>query len=228
MKGAVAGLKGRPFGVGQPAESVVQRRGRQAGVQPGQSVPQPTLQDHLPVVAALGPGRIRRDVQPVGHPPTDVGKPRQRDGFNVGFGEGGHLSLSDANPFIFHYPQQPLKRRSRQHSEKSCGNSEQMPRTLPAEPKDHQSRIALGWVGPDIGKVRVQCHQCTTFVEADRRHAWIACASHSLIHDGDSVVAGLNKEPSKNPRKVLVQLKQHSGILPGQWRYAFLSQLGSI
>ena len=103
-----------------------------------------------------------------------------------------------------------------------------MPRALPAEPKDHQSRIALWRVGPNIGKVHVHCHQCTTFAEANRRDAWIACAGHPLIQDGNCVVAGLNKWPSKNARKILVQLKQHSGTLPGQWHYAFIRQLGSV
>ena len=56
VEGAVALDQRRRVGRGQLAEGVVQRLGRQVGVEPGERLAQPPLQDHVAVVriAALG------------------------------------------------------------------------------------------------------------------------------------------------------------------------------
>ena len=90
VEGAVASFEGRALGVGQPAEGVVQRVGGQVGVETGESVPQPALQDDLPVVGALSPRRVRRDVEPVRHAPADAGQPVEGSLLDVSFGEGVH------------------------------------------------------------------------------------------------------------------------------------------
>ena len=108
MERAVAGLERRSLRAGQPAKGVVQRVGGQVRVQLGEGVPQPLLQHYLPVVAALCARRIRRDIPPVLHLPPDAGEPVKGDGFNVGFGDGGHGSLSDAHSCAFYNPQLPL------------------------------------------------------------------------------------------------------------------------
>ena len=83
VEGAVAGFKGRAFGAGQLAEGILQRRGGQGGVQFGEGVPQPPLQNHLPVVVTLGIRRIGGDVRPVRRLPAEAwpatrGPPVQR------------------------------------------------------------------------------------------------------------------------------------------------------
>ena len=78
------------MGPGQLAEGVLQRTGGKSGVQSGKSIPQPSLQDHLPIVVTLGVGRVRSDVRAVRHLPAQSGKPVEGGGFNVGFGDGGH------------------------------------------------------------------------------------------------------------------------------------------
>ena len=75
MEGAVAGFEGRTLGAGQLTVGVIQGRCGQAGVQPGEGVPQPTLQYHLTVVVALGAGRVWGDVRPVGHLPAEARQP---------------------------------------------------------------------------------------------------------------------------------------------------------
>ena len=90
MEGAVAGLQGRPLGAGQPAEGAVQRVSGQGGVELGQGVPQPPLQDHLAVVGPLGVGRVGSDVGAVGDLPAEALQPGQRGLFDVGLGDGGH------------------------------------------------------------------------------------------------------------------------------------------
>ena len=59
----------------------------------------PLLQHHLPIVSALGVGRVRGDVWPVGNLPTEVCKPVEDGMFDVVFGDGGH-GVSTSAPWI--------------------------------------------------------------------------------------------------------------------------------
>ena len=85
VEGPVPGLQGHAFRVGQLAEDVFQRCGGQGHVQPGQCVPQVSLQDHLAVVAALRTRCVRGDVRPVRCLPAEGSKPVKGGGFDGGF-----------------------------------------------------------------------------------------------------------------------------------------------
>ena len=75
VEGAIAGFDGRALRAYQLAECVVERFDRQAGVQSGQGVPEPKIQHHLSVVAALCNGRVGGDVRSLSNLPAQVGKP---------------------------------------------------------------------------------------------------------------------------------------------------------
>ena len=87
----VARLLGGPFGPGQLAESIVNRRVGQFRVQPGQGIPQPSFQDHLPVVGPLRAQRIRGYVGAMDCLPADGSEPFQGRDLNFSFGEGDHI-----------------------------------------------------------------------------------------------------------------------------------------
>ena len=94
VEGSVAGLKARPFRSGELAIGVVQRIYRQAGIQLGKGVAEPSLQHKLPVVVSLGIGRLGCDVRAVGHLPAEARQPIKRGLFDFCFGDGGHFVQS--------------------------------------------------------------------------------------------------------------------------------------
>ena len=85
VKVAVAGFQRCAFRPRQHAVGIVQRIDWQPWVELGQSVPQPPLQHHLPVVPTLGMGRAGGDVRPVGHGPAEAGEPVKGRLFDIGF-----------------------------------------------------------------------------------------------------------------------------------------------
>ena len=96
MEGAIAGLQGRALRAGQPVERVVQSVRGKRRVETGERVPEPALQDHLPVVGALGVGRVGGDVGAVGDLPAEGGEPVKGGLLDVGFGDGGHCMQTKA------------------------------------------------------------------------------------------------------------------------------------
>ena len=75
VEGAVACFQGRTFRAGEPAEGVFQRRRGKAGIQFGEGVAQPSLQDHIPVLIALDAGSVGGNVRAVSHLPAEGAKP---------------------------------------------------------------------------------------------------------------------------------------------------------
>ena len=90
VEGAIAGLEGGTLRADQPAERVIERGGRQVGVELGEGIAQPLFKDDLAVVSAFGGGCVRGNVRPVGDAPAGAGKPRQAGGFDLGFSDRGH------------------------------------------------------------------------------------------------------------------------------------------
>ena len=89
-----------------------------------------------------------------------------------------------------------------------------MTRPLLAEAKDYQTGVALWTIEPDIRKVRVQCHQHTTFSGAHSCNGCVAIACHPLLCNCDCIVACLNEEPGKLVREVLIQFEPHGALYP--------------
>ncbi len=79
-----------------------------------------------------------------------------------------------------------------------------MLRPLPAEAKDHNARIELWRIHPDISKVRVQGHQHAAFSSAHGCDSCIVLTVHPLHPNGDGIVACIDEEPGKFAGEILV------------------------
>ena len=86
----VASLHRSPFRPDQLPIGIVQRIDRQVGIQCGEGIPQQPPQHHLPVIVALGVGRVGGDAGAVCHLPAEAGKPIERRLLNVCFRDGRH------------------------------------------------------------------------------------------------------------------------------------------
>ena len=78
-----------PFRPVQLAKGTVECLGGQIRVQLSQGIPQPTFQNHLPVVGTLGSKRIGRNVRTVHNGPAETFQPGKRGVLDHGFGNAG-------------------------------------------------------------------------------------------------------------------------------------------
>ncbi len=71
----IARLVSVPQKAVEQAADTLEQGIRQAGVAFSQAIPNPPLQDHIPVLIVLGVGRVRRNVRAVRYLPTEGAKP---------------------------------------------------------------------------------------------------------------------------------------------------------
>jgi hypothetical protein len=88
----VLGEKGRRLETGQLAVGILQRVGRQVGIQPRERLAQASLEDHVAEarIGALRPELAGGDVRPIRHGVTEPTEPGESGVLDNGFGEGAH------------------------------------------------------------------------------------------------------------------------------------------
>ena len=131
-----------------------------------------------------------------GHRPTLTSTPRDLtvaldSRFRGNDGGEGASSVSDPHSGVLDYPYLTLGGCACQCFKQARTDFQETLPCLVGQPENHDSRILLWRVRPDIGKIQVLSYQDAFLGETDRRNVRIRRASNPLVEHGHRVVPRL-------------------------------------
>jgi hypothetical protein len=124
-------------------------------------------------------------------------------------------SIADPDAVRLDNPELLRDRFRRENGNKLLDDFQHPRLVLPDQPKYHNARGTVRWVGLDIGEVQIQGHEHAMLFLADLKDSRILLAAQRLVEDADGIVTVLAKELRFLLGQILVDLESHAALRPG-------------